>query len=343
MIRRLKLGKIAIVIFLTVLIWVWTDLALDVKLPISNVPISIAKSTDRSLWVSFTDEYLTTYFIDTIVLKGPASKIAEVERMRNEGSLDELKLFLVPEHEGITEPGNHPLNVLSFLRQSEKIKQLGITIESCEPKILVVQAIKLIEKSLPIECIDENGMPLKAEIDPAKIKAFVPTDSTLTAKVRLTPKEIDSARVSAIGKTPYIELGPGQIRETSTLVKITMPPAQDVLKEYTITTATLGFCLSDNLQGRYEVQLLNPTDMATVLIKATLAAKQAFEQQPFQMLLYILDDDAKNTNTEQRRTVYYNFPKEFIRSDEIELNQPPVQARFQLIQLPAGAAESSRQ
>jgi hypothetical protein len=187
-------------------------------------------------------------------------------------------------------------------------------------------------------------MPLKAEVDPPQVNAFVPTDRTLTAKVRLTPKDIDSARTAAIKKTPFIEFTLGQIREVSTAVKITIPPAQDVLKEYTITTATLGFCLSDNLQGKYEVQLLNPpTDLATVLIKATLTAKQAFEQQPFQMVLYVLDDDAKNANTEQRRIVFYNFPREFVRSDEIVLNQPPVQARFKLVPLSVGSVEGSGQ
>ena len=54
--KKIKYGKIAIVLFLTVLIWVWADLALDDELAVSNVTMSIAKSTDRSLMVSFGDE-----------------------------------------------------------------------------------------------------------------------------------------------------------------------------------------------------------------------------------------------------------------------------------------------
>jgi len=111
-----------------------------------------------------------------------------------------------------------------------------------------------------------------------------------------------------------------------------MPPVGDVLTNYTITTATLGFSLSENLQGQYKVELLNPTDMATVSIKATLAAKQAYEQQPFQMILYILDDDRMAT-AELRRIVVFNFPEEYILKDEIRQNQEPPTARFRLIPL----------
>ena len=47
-------GKLIIVVFLTLLIWIWADLALDEELPISNAKLNIAKSTNRSLLVLFT-------------------------------------------------------------------------------------------------------------------------------------------------------------------------------------------------------------------------------------------------------------------------------------------------
>jgi hypothetical protein len=108
-----------------------------------------------------------------------------------------------------------------------------------------------------------------------------------------------------------------------------MPPAEDVLTNYTITTATLGYCFSENLQGKYKVELLNLTDMTAVSIRATLAAKQVYEQQPFQMILYILDDD-RTATAELRRIVVLNFPEEYVLKDEIRQNQEPQTARFKL-------------
>ena len=134
MAARIKLGKIAIVIFITVLVWVWADLAQDERLPMSNeVVITIARSSDPSLWVCFAEEPSSLRYsvtIDSVDLKGPASRIAEASRMRNEGVLD-LEIFLRPDEQGMTEPGNPTLPVLNFLRQSEKIRQLGLTVESC--------------------------------------------------------------------------------------------------------------------------------------------------------------------------------------------------------------------
>ena len=56
MIKKLKPGKISIVVFLTALIWVWADLAQDDRLTLSDVRIEVAKSTDPSLWVNFVVE-----------------------------------------------------------------------------------------------------------------------------------------------------------------------------------------------------------------------------------------------------------------------------------------------
>ena len=55
MIKKIKYGKILVIVLLTVLIWVWTDLALDEEFTVSGVEISIAKSTNPALLVSFGD------------------------------------------------------------------------------------------------------------------------------------------------------------------------------------------------------------------------------------------------------------------------------------------------
>lgn len=331
-IKKVSVGKIVIAIFLTALIWVWADLAQDAKITLANLIISVARNTDPTLWVTFKTDgssLKSSATIDAVTLQGPASRIAEVERMRNTGSL-EREVFFVPETEDVTEPGEHVLDICSFLKQSDMVRKLGLTVESCQPRTVVVAVVKLTEKSLSVECVDESGGSLNpASIEPAKVNAFVPADGTFTAKIQLTAAELSQARVAPIKKTPYVELAQGQTRPVAGSVRIKMPLADETLGEHTITSATLGFCLSEVLQGKFKVEVLNPADLATVVIRATPAARQAYEQQPFQMLLHVLDED-RRAAAELRRSVVLNFPEEFVRKGEITAAQQPPQVRFKL-------------
>jgi len=51
----------------------------------------------------------------------------------------------------------------------------------------------------------------------------------------------------------------------------------------------------------------------------------------YQVILEIDDGDKDKGSEEIRRDLFYNFPPEFVRRDEIMLNQAPVQARFRLV------------
>ncbi len=337
MIKKVKYGKMFAVVFITVLIWVWADLALDEELSVSNAKISIAKSTSQNLWISFAGE--PSVSINKIVLKGPASKITEVKRKLNDGSLV-LEFFLDPERtETISSPGKQILDVLAFLRQSSQIKKLGLTVESCKPQALWVNIARFTRKTLTIKCIDETQNAITAAvIEPKQLEAFVPEDwsgEKLTANVRLSRREIEQARLSAVEKIPFFELAPGQIRETQRAVKITMPPEEDLLADYTITTARLRFSLSPNIQGKYKVVVDNLDEVIrTITIRATADAKRAYEKMPYQVTLEIDDEDAASPDP-LRRKLIYNFPDEYLRRDEIKLNQQPVTARFKLTPLPS--------
>lgn len=341
MARKVKYGKIAIVIFLTVLIWVWADLAQDQEWPVPKLSIRIAKPADPALWVSFKDQDgspVSSVSINNIVLKGPARKIADVEQMWNRGSLD-LGVFLVPEQEEMTQPGDHALDVLTFLKRREKIRRLGLTVESCEPKTVTVQTAKLVQQKVAVQCFDKTGVRQKAEVKPETVNAFVPADRTLTAKVELTASEIKYARSSPIKKRPYIEMPDGQIIEVSTGVDITMPPAEDVLGNYTVKAPNLWIALSLNLQGKYKVEVTNLHEVIrSFTIQATSEAGKAYESQPFQMTLYILDGDEK-TEDVQTKPVVYNLPEQFVRSDEIKVPPPPAEAEFKLTRLGAEPSE----
>jgi len=329
MIRKIKFGKIAIVIFLTILIWVWTDLDLDEELPVPRATIRVAHSPE--LLVSFNGQ--PEALINNIKLKGPAKKIREVGRNLNDGSL-EFNFSLNPEREKMTTTGPHTLKVLDFLRRSDEIKELGgLTVEECKPEIIDVNVVKLEKKPLEIECVNENGVPVKVKsIDPQKVEMFVPADSRLKAQVQLTARDISQARLSVAVRTPYVELAPGWRRPASRTVNIKMSPEADSLTEHTIDT-TLGFTLGKNLLGIYNVEVINYNDLVSFSIFATSAAKEAYESQDFPITLIIRDDAADKPYEEQRRDVVYHFPEEYVSKNEIRLNGEPGTAKFKLIPL----------
>ncbi|MDD5326570.1 MAG: hypothetical protein PHY02_02005 [Phycisphaerae bacterium] len=340
--KKVNYGKILAVVFITVLIWVWADLALDESFSVTNININITKSANPDLWVSFSNA--SSVPINKIALRGPASKVADVKRRLNDGSLV-LKFFLGPEQtEIIASPGEHNLNMLTFLRQSDQIKQLGLTVQSCEPETVSVNVVRLVKKLLTITCIDETQNVIKTvNIDPKQLDAFVPEDwsgEKLTANVKLTRREIDQARLAAVEKTPFIELAPGQTRDLQATVKIALPPEEDLLADYTITSARLRFSLSLNTQGKYKVVVDNLDEVIrTITIRATADAKRAYEKMPYQVTLQIDDEDVVSTEP-LRRNLVYNFPEEYVRKDDIRLNQQPVTARFKLIPLTLAPAET---
>ncbi len=330
MIGKIKFGKIAIVIFLTVLIWVWTDLDLDEELTVPRTMISVAHTPE--LLVSFNGQ--PEALINNIQLKGPAKKIAEVKRDLDDGTL-ELNFSLNPERETMITTGSHTLNVLDFLKRSDEIKALGgLTVEDCKPEIIDVNIVKLEKKLLDIECVNENGAPVKVEsIDLQKVEMYVPEDYRLKAQVLLTSRDITQARLSVVEKTPYVVLVAGQKRDAPVKVRIKMSPEADSLTEYRID-ATLGIQSGMNLVGEYRLVVDNYNELVSFFIFATQEAKDAYESEAFQITLNILDDDAKNKPEDvPRRDVVYNFPKEFVQKNEIRLKGEPKEAKFKLTPL----------
>jgi hypothetical protein len=339
---RINIRKILATVIFTLLIWVWADLALDEQLTVSNLKLSVAKSLNPSLWVTFSGQPSIT--LDKVVLKGSARRIADVRLRINEGRFGR-EFYFDPEHEKMTAPGDHLLELAGFLKEIDRISQLGLTVIAVEPNTVTVNVVELQKKTVPVRCFDDNQNPLKAAgIVPSQVEAFVPAEregSALEAKVVLNRREMEQARLATVEKMPYIELAPGQNREVGTSVKITLPKEQERLQEYLITNVRMGFSLSANLEGKYKVELVNPDAvMGTVAIRATPDAKRAYDNMRYQVILEIDDSDRDKGGEEIRRDLIYNFPPEFVRRDEILLNQAPVQARFKLMPLTPPAAES---
>lgn len=339
MMRKPKYGKIVIVVFTTILIWIWADLALDEDLPVSNVKIRIVESNPE-FWVSFDDASFVT--IEEMVLKGPLRKINDMRRKLEE---ERLEIDFDAAKEKMNEPASYPLPLLPFLLKDEEIKRLGLKVESCKPETLSVKVVRLVSRPLDVKCVDEDGNPLGgATVDPVQVDMLVPEDwgpEKLIAEVMLTPREIEQARVSPVNETPYIRLAAGQTREAPEPVEITMPLEPDRLSNYTITKTTLSIALSQTLLGKYDVKVTNMEEVLSyIAIKATPEAKKAYEMQSLPLrTLYILDED-RDAPEEPKREIYYNFPEEYVSRGEIKLNQRPVIARFKLT--PVSSAETPK-
>ena len=352
--KRRRLRKIIATVVFTTLIWVFADLALDDELAVSNLKLSVAKSVNPALWVTFSGQ--SSVPLEKVVLKGSARRIAEVRQRINAGRFVR-EFYFDPERAKMAAPGDRPLNVAEFLNSADGIQQLGLTVTSADPNLLTVSVVELQKKQVVVRCLDDSQNPLKvASIEPAQVEAFVPAErggAALEARITLGRREIEQARLAPIEKTPIIELAPGQTREAASSVKITLPKEQERLQEYLITSVRLGVSLSANLEGKYKVELVNPEAvMGSVAIRATPEAKRAYENTRYHVILEIDDSDKDNRPDksspaagepaqEIRRDLVYNFPPEFLRKDEIVLNQSPVQARFRLTPIaaetPAGA------
>lgn len=346
--KKLKFGKVSIIVFLTALIWVWADLAQDERLILSDVVVEVAKSSSPALWVCFvppgqTPALKTSMPLDSVVLKGPARHVAEVKRRRNRGALD-LSLFLVPEREGMTKTETRTLDVLDFLKRNEEIRRLGLTVEACEPNRLTVRVQELVRAAVAVECVGlDPSLQVKALV-PDTVDAYVPEYEVGVRKatIRLTPDEQTRARNAPVEKTPYLEYIPGQRWDIPTTVRVTLAPREKTLNDEYVP-AVLNFCFSQNTQGRYRLILedYDRTKTAGVRVYATSGARDAYAKREAQMILYIRDEDRHVAEPVITRDVEFNFPQDYVRTDEIRANQLPPTIRFRLEPIAEKSAETT--
>lgn len=329
--KESKAGKFIIVIFLTLLIWVWADLALEGQFSVSNAGVAVDKSVSPNLWVSFGGE--PSFNLESVTLKGPSSNVASVQRKMSEGDL-KIEFYFDPVGEGMTEPGEYNLELLSFLKKSPQITKLGLTVDSCEPRALEVDIVRLLKRMVPVVCVDEDGVPVKsATADPGQVEMPVPEGWSGQAEVVLSEREIKQAGINAIEKRPFVEFAAGQHREAERTIRVVTSPEEVTLEASIITGATLGYSMTVNIQGKYKIEVLNLEEIIqTIQIKAKPEARRAYENLRYQVILEIDDADVAQGG-EIYREVIYNFPDEFVRRDEIVLDQPAVKAEFKLTPL----------
>jgi len=334
MVGQIKIKKIVVVIFLTILIWVWADLAQDKRKVISRVPITLAQSTDRSVLVSFLEDentFTDHIFVESIVLKGPASAIATVDRREKAGTLD-LELKLVPKDEGITEVGQKNWPLLSFIRQSPTIRGLGLTVESCVPATVPVQVIALERKQVTLQCRDvEGGVITAAEIRPSSVEMFVPSDwegEKLVATIPMSRTDLERAQKSEITKKAVIDIR-GRKRDALEDIHVKIRE-EERLKPAIIEQPKFGILLNSTILNNYRVVIRDETvALRPIHIRATDEARRAYQNMRYHVVLVI-----DNTNRDlQGKTLEYRFPPEYVRKNEIVLHQSPQTVDFELIPL----------
>ena len=334
--KKIKYGKILLVIFLTVLIWIKADLAKTEKFEVTGRgSITLSKSVPSGLIATIGDNQATAA-LKKITLVGSTSKVAEARRRLNEGSL-KLDFFLDIVQEKLTGPGEHNIDTENLIKKNDKMRELGLTVESVIPSEITVKVVELEKRSLDVVCYNNNGIELKAKsIEPAKVDIFVPKDwQGRSCRVELSEDEIKQAKSSFVEAKPSVVASAGMPLNALTTVKISLSSDGDSLDEYPIQAPTLGFVLNPTIQGKYEVEVENLDEIIRpITIKATLQAKQAYDKMPYKLLLEIWDEDIKAATSDQplRRNVVYNFPPEFVSKGEIApKSSQPIEAKFKLV------------
>lgn len=341
MLKKVKFSKLAIVLFLTILIWVWADLSLEETYPpINSGVIVIGNRTKQNLWISFPSG--TSVNINEIILKGPASKRTKLDQILSSTS-SQLEFSIIPEHFDINKEGPYPLSVQEIIKESNWIKENNFSIVSCDPCEVTVNAYNLIGNNLEVLCYDAEGLRRNLETSQT-ITMSVPSNFSGNAQVDLKYEEVQKAIKEGIDKIPFIRLSNGEIKYAASTVRIKLPPEEDTRSRLTVESPTMGYTFSENMLGnQYKVEVDNKSDIMTIEVRATPAAKTAYEEQAFQVSLFIKDQDVDETlkNEFVYREVYYNFPEEYVRKNEIELaREEKVKAKFKVTLITPGDDEN---
>ena len=327
-----KLKKTAVVIILTLLIWMGSYLALE-----ENI------TRTATLDISFNESLLVT-FVNTerpveiaVTLKGPAGKIRRLEEMLQSDDPDKKEKFdfyFDAQEEGKADPGKQFIDVPELLRNTAKIRNYNLSIESCVPPIIEIRVEKLVEKTLAIQCIDkETGAELVAKnITPSPtVEMYVREswpEADLKAKVVLTPEQIVKAKNDYITMKPFIVLADGEQPRYADYHNITLPST--TLPPRSLQPSIWYIC-SENIWKRYDIELLNEKDLTTSTnFRATDEAWEEYNKMRHQLLIPISKIEP---GKEVTVPVIYNFPQQYVRNGEIELAEPDkvAKAKFKLV------------
>lgn len=321
-----KIRKYAIVIFLTFLVWAWAFNELE-KVETRPATLDIAKSMDSDILVTFDQPAPVEIDLE---FKGTPDKIGDmVDRI--EAGLEDLKFDYSPKDKN--RPSPYPLNILEFVNNSNKLRKLELKVISSSVELVQVNIEKLEKKELKIQCVDENGIEIKAEsIDPSIVNVYVKKGYTGDAKVVLTKRDIIAARKDYVTLKPFVELAPND-RRVGEPVKIVLPSEE--LPTDSVQTKRIGYSFGKNIMGRYAIVLENEDELISAIsLIGTKDALDTYKNQDIHIFVVALDGDEKKKGIIPR-PVIFNFPTEDVAAGHIRLaKDEPREARFKLIKLP---------
>ena len=104
--KNVNFGKIILVVFITILIWVWADKAQDEEYTFENVLLKADRSLASKLWLTFDGE--RTAVLEELTLRGPSTRLDELKRDIKTGS-PRLEFFLSATDIGLTGSGQTSL------------------------------------------------------------------------------------------------------------------------------------------------------------------------------------------------------------------------------------------
>jgi len=261
--------------------------------------------------------------------KGTPAKIDDLVN-RIDATLEDLKFVFNPENEKKDSP--YTLDILEFLHDSSKVRKLELAVLDSSIKFIQVKVEKLVKKPLKIKCVDEDGRDIKVKtIDPSTVNIYVKKDYTGDATVVLSQRDVTAARKDNVIRVPFVPLSPTEKRG-GVPVKIELPSID--LPAKGIQTKRIGYSFGKNLMGRYKIVLENEDKLTSaIMLKATPAAYDAYDNMPIQIIIQALDSDETRTDT-ITRDVIYNFPVEEVANGHIWLaDGKPKQAKFKLVKI----------
>ena len=326
--------KISLVIFITLLIWIWADLSQDDVYTDSTSVLTIGPS-EPDLWVRFKDDNNSQLDIEKVEFEGPTLRIAELKQDIESGlfkmrfTLDPAKFISSESAESVT------ISLLAELAKNTDIRKRGLKVVKCSPENVTILANKLVEKELKLRCMKGSAIINDAQFEPDIIKMLVPptlTDDQLVADVKITSEaQATKAKSQFIEVRPEIKFAAGIAPRLADLtVKVKLPKESELGLVEKVLTGSIGIVGSKNILDKYTVVVENESDFTTIRLKATEKAFQAYESKPYKILIEILAEDEKTQGLITRKPVY-NFPQEFVKLGEIEKVHELDDAKFKLI------------